>query len=352
MTHGLETNECFCNVGIFNQDAETRISAQRQSLSSESLDQDYSESSSPLQENSSASLGYSGSAVQEDAESRADVVSQFEGSGTNQNPLQYKLQPVSSAREAAFTAAGKERRRKQILPKIAKEDRCGTCHHCLHPKLKKACITARQKQMKSLDEQEELPLLYKLANNKSNSRAIQPPRPKGPSGPQSHDIRVTNEQIQGLLVQVDSQVSIKPGKQQQFLDLLSKPQEGWGTRIFFTTIIPMLPLVDRSMLVNQSEYKGLNVLHNWLNKAKETANAEKFQLDVLSALGALPVDMEALRRVPIGKTVNALAKKDPSANVKAAAAKVVQQWRRNVGMSDAEAKRPRLFSYSKHVLYL
>ena len=206
--------------------------------------------------------------------------------------------------------------------------------------------------MKSLDEQEELPLLYKLANNKSNSRAILPPRPKGPSGPQSHDIRVTNEQIQGLLVQVDSQVSIKPGKQQQFLDLLSKPQEGWGTRIFFTTIIPMLPLVDRSMLVNQSECKGLNVLHNWLNKAKETANAEKFQLDVLSALGALPVDMEALRRVPIGKTVNALAKKDPSANVKTAAAKVVQQWRRNVGMSDAEAKRPRLFSYSKHVLCL
>ena len=193
--------------------------------------------------------------------------------------------------------------------------------------------------MKSLDEKEELPLLYKLANNKANSRVIQPPRPKGP---QSNDIRVTNEQIQGLLVQVDSQVSIKPGKQQQFLDLLSKPQEGWGTRIFFTTIVPMLPLVDRSMLVKQSDYKGLHVLHNWLNKAKETANAEKFQLDVLSALGALPVDMEALKKVPIGKTVNALAKKDTSANVKTAAAKVVQQWRRNVGMSDAEVKRPRL----------
>lgn len=292
-----------------------------------------------MPDNSSASLGYSGSAVREDADSKTGADSQYVGSRPFQKPLQHQLQQSYSAQDAALTAAGKERRRRQLLPKIAKEDRCGTCHHCLNPKLKKACITARKKQMKNLDEQEELPLFYKLANNKPNSRVIQPSRPKGP---QSHDIKVTTEQIQGLLVQVDGQVTIKPGKQQQFLDLLSKPQEGWGTRIFFTTIVPMLPLSDRDMLVKQSEYKGLVVLHNWLNKAKETANAEKFQLDVLSALGALPVDMDALRKVTIGKTVNGLARKDPSASVKAAAAKVVQQWRKNVGMSDTEAKRPRL----------
>lgn len=307
---------------------------------SDSLDQDFSESSSPEAENSSASYDDSGFNNAEGAESRTDLDSLSEQSKTFYNS--HQLSEASRPKqEISYTAAGKERKRRQILPKIAKEDRCGTCHHCMNPKLKKACITARKMQMKSLDEQEELPLFYKIASNKVNSKAAPLTKPKAPP---SNDIRVTTEQIQGLLVQVDNQVTIKPGKQQHFLDLLSKPQEGWGTRIFFMTVVSMLPLADRTMLVKHSDFKGLHVLHNWLNKARETANAEKFQLDVLAALGALPVDMEALRKVPIGKTANGLAKKDPSAKVRSAAAAVVQQWRRNVGMPDADVKRARSIS--------
>ena len=292
---------------------------------SDSLDQDYDNS------------GFNNA---EGADSRTDVDGLSEQSRTffNSHQLSEASRPKQ---EISYTAAGKERKRRQILPKIAKEDRCGTCHHCMNPKLKKACITARKMQMKSLDEQEELPLFYKIASNKVNSKAVPFTKPKAPP---SYDIRVTTEQIQGLLVQVVNQGTIKPCKQQHFLDLLSKPQEGWGTRIFFMTVVSMLPLADRTMLVKQSDFKGLHVLHNWLNKAKETPNAEKFQLDVLAALGALPVDMEALRKVPIGKTANGLAKKDPSAKVRSAAAAVVQQWRRNVGMPGADVKRARSIS--------
>ena len=141
-----------CNIGIAIQEVQGSYeAAQERSPTPESFDQDFSESSSPLQENSSASLGHSGSLVQEDADSRGGADSQSEGSRTLQKPLQYRTGHTSSAREAALTAAVKERRRRQLLPKIAKEDRCGVCHHCLNPKLKKACITARKKQMKSLD---------------------------------------------------------------------------------------------------------------------------------------------------------------------------------------------------------
>ena len=74
--------------------------------------------------------------------------------------------PVAVQQKQMAVAAQKERRRRQILPKIAKEDRCGFCHHCRNPKLKKACITARNAQMKKLDDKEELPLFYKIAYKK------------------------------------------------------------------------------------------------------------------------------------------------------------------------------------------
>ena len=250
---------------------------------------------------------------------------------------------------AAQAAINKERRRRQILPKIAKEDRCGHCHHCLNPKLKKACITAREAQMKKLDDKEELPLFYKMADNKLNSKAVPAVRPKpAPLTQKQLEIKILNEQIQALLTQVDQQVMIKPGKQHHFVDLMHRPMTSWAGRLLFLTSILALPTNDRAVIVSLADRKGLHVLHNWLKTASERPDAEKFQLDVLKTLAVLPVDMAALKKVPVGKTVNTLAKKDPSQKVKAAAAKVVQQWRRNVGMADSDAKRARLFPTPLH----
>ncbi|KAL0032403.1 hypothetical protein WJX79_009715 [Trebouxia sp. C0005] len=246
-------------------------------------------------------------------------------------------------RQVIAAAANKERRRRQILPKIAKEDRCGHCHHCRNPKLKKACITARKQQMKSLDDKEELPLFYKIADNKMNSKAVAPVRPKL-SGAVSlkPEVNTLLEEFQAMLTSVDGKVLIKPSKHQLFVNFLHRPQLTWYLRIFILNCIPELPSADKTMLVTLAERKGLHAFQHWLKLASDrTSDAEKFQLDILKALEALPVDMAALRQVPIGKTVNGLAKKDPSQKVKAAAAKVVQQWRRNVGMNDSDAKRVR-----------
>ncbi|KAL0034147.1 hypothetical protein WJX77_000222 [Trebouxia sp. C0004] len=246
-------------------------------------------------------------------------------------------------RQVIAAAANKERRRRQILPKIAKEDRCGHCHHCRNPKLKKACITARKQQMKSLDDKEELPLFYKIADNKMNSKAVASVRPKA-SGAVSLKPEVNSllEEFKALLTSVDGKVLIKPSKHQLFVNFLHRPQLTWYLRIFILNCIPDLPSADKTVLVTLAERKGLHAFQNWLKLASDrTSDAEKFQLDILKALEALPVDMAALRQVPIGKTVNGLAKKDPSQKVKAAAAKVVQQWRQNVGMTDNDAKRAR-----------
>ncbi len=282
----------------------------------------------------SPSLDSSGSAGQTEVDSESDGLK-------NISKLSGDSLIAAQQRQIIAAAANKERRRRQILPKIAKEDRCGRCHHCLNPKLKKACITARKLQMKSLDDKEELPLFYKMENNKLNSKAIPPVRAKPAS--LSPELNTLHNQIQGLLTTVDNQVMIKPGKQALFVDLMNRPQMTWAVRIFILTAILALPLADRTMLVTLADRKGLHVLHSWLKSASDKAGeAEKFQLDVLKTLGVLPVDMAALKQVPIGKTVNGLAKRDPSQKVKAAAAKVVQQWRQNVGMADTDAKRPRL----------
>lgn len=39
--------------------------------------------------------------------------------------------------------------RQQLFPKIAPSERCGECKACLNPKLKKACLQARKKQLES-----------------------------------------------------------------------------------------------------------------------------------------------------------------------------------------------------------
>ena len=289
----------------------------------------------------SPSFDSSGSAGQ------TEVDSEFEGAN-HANQLRFSGESLLAAqqRQIAAAAASKERRRRQILPKIARGDRCGECHHCRNPKLKKACITARKLQMQSLDDKEELPLFYKIADNKLNNKAVPPVRPKLPAiSPQQIETRMLIEQIQAFIINVDNQVMIKPGKQHHFVDLMHRPQMTWAVRLFFLTTIVALPTTDRTMLVTLADRKGLLALHSWLKSATErAAQAEKFQLDVLKALGVLPVDMAALKQVAIGKTVNGLAKRDPSPKVKAAAAKVVQQWRRNVGMADSDAKRARLFS--------
>ena len=312
---------------------------QAQQAPTEQLDQEHvqaaSSNSSP-----SPSLDTAGSADQLHADSDSDEAGSPKSivySGNSSVTIQQRQL------QAAAAAASKERRRRQILPKIAKEDRCGHCHHCLNPKLKKACITAREAQMKKLDDREELPLFYKMADNKLSSKAVPAFRPKpAPLTQKQLEIKVLNEQIQAMLTQVDQQVMIKPGKQHHFVDLLNRPSISWAGRLLFLTTILALPTTDRATLVCVADRKGLHALHTWLKAASERQDAEKFQLDVLKTLGALPVDMAALKQVPIGKTVNNLAKKDPSHKVKAAATKVVQQWRRNVGMADSDAKRARL----------
>ena len=283
----------------------------------------------------SPSMDTSGSAGQAEADSETD--------GARSSMLHSGISSATPQQRRLMAAINKERRRRQILPKIAKEDRCGHCHHCLNPKLKKACITAREAQMKKLDDKEELPLFYKMADNKLNSKAVPPVRKPPPLTQKQLEIKVLNEQIQALLTQVDQQVMIKPGKQHHFVDLMHRPTISWAGRLLFLTSILALPTSDRAMIVSVADRKGLLVLHNWLKAASEQQDAEKFQLDVLKTLAVLPVDMAALKKVPVGKTVNTLAKKDSSQKVKAAAAKVVQQWRRNVGMADSDAKRARLF---------
>lgn len=330
------------------------MEAEQQQLvleASQALSSNSSPSPSPVSL-SSPSMDTSGSAGAAEADSENDGAKSTSSLPYNGNSSATSQQ---SQLIAAAAALSKERRRRQILPKIAKEDRCGHCHHCLNPKLKKACITAREAQMKKLDDKEELPLFYKMADNKLNSKAVAPARPKpAPLTQKQLEIKILNEQIQAMLTQVDQQVMIKPGKQHHFVDLMHRPSISWAGRLLFLTSIVALPTTDRAMIVSVADRKGLHVLHRWLKAASERQDAEKFQLDVLKTLTALPVDMAALKEVTIGKTVNNLAKKDPSQKVKAAAAKVVQQWRRSVGMADSDAKRARLLlnlMHDKHSMW-
>ena len=68
--------------------------------------------------------------------------------------------PDSGPSESDAGAAERPRRRRRtLLPKVSRASRCGECHTCRNPHLKKACLQRRQEQLQQLDASGEIPLL-------------------------------------------------------------------------------------------------------------------------------------------------------------------------------------------------
>lgn len=65
----------------------------------------------------------------------------------------------ASQRSQKHTAkAAAKRTRRNIMPRITKAERCGECHTCKNPQMKKACLTVRARNVEKLGESGDLPL--------------------------------------------------------------------------------------------------------------------------------------------------------------------------------------------------
>lgn len=54
----------------------------------------------------------------------------------------------SSSDSGSHLSSGPRRKRRNLFPSIRKSQRCGKCHTCLNPQLKKACLTVREQMMR------------------------------------------------------------------------------------------------------------------------------------------------------------------------------------------------------------
>lgn len=96
------------------------------------------------------------------AQSQAALRPAPESSGVSESDRTRNASPDSGPSDVdadSGTATARRRTRRTLLPKIPSSKRCGTCHTCLHPHLKKACLQRRKEQLEQLDASGEIPLL-------------------------------------------------------------------------------------------------------------------------------------------------------------------------------------------------
>ena len=84
----------------------------------------------------------------------------------------------------------------QVLPKMARSQRCGQCDTCLNPQKKKACLVARARLVEDLNTKGDLPL--SLLSEAQKPPATKQPAPKRPKAPSDTPSSPTAKKPRGL----------------------------------------------------------------------------------------------------------------------------------------------------------
>ncbi|KAK9846599.1 hypothetical protein WJX81_007453 [Elliptochloris bilobata] len=221
------------------------------------------------------------------SEAAADSVGVSESERSRDGTPESGLESAPSDTDAGG-AERPRRTRRTLLPKVSRAARCGACHTCLNPHLKKACLQRRKEQLARLDASGEIPLL--LLPQYHTMTAGAPPNSQAASG--SSEPEVKKALVAGGVL---------------------APLEAW--------------------------------LANAADGGKDAVLLAK---KVLENLRELPIDMAALQTCSIGRTMNRLKKSGPAA-LREPAAALVAEWKRVVdaesgaaaASSDGAAKRDR-----------
>eukprot|EP00884_Botryococcus_braunii_P008408 jgi/Botrbrau1/17569/Bobra.0166s0016.1 len=299
------------------------------------------------------------------------------GAGPASEPLpSQSLPPLSASASAQAPTASpggeegpdaKKRKRRTDLPRTRAGQRCGTCHTCRNPQFKKACETRRAEALAAAaasgaetsgvsngtsrtgSGDEPQPDAKPAADGKRHkpntaaadyatldSASTQPPAapeppagaPQGPGSPKQDD-RFTRDL---------QEIANRSGglRDASCVPRFEKLMEEAATLNARKVLLTMINQSHRSTLSALVHSKGLGILEEWLNQARQSDRHVKFVAKILASLKNLPVDLQGLKSCTIGKRVSNLAKKGPPEYQEAAAA-LVAAWKKAV---DAEQSGP------------
>lgn len=241
---------------------------------------------------------------------------------------------ASSAAAPATAAAGAGRKRKADAgdggasqprrrrtagdyPIIGQAQKCGECHHCRNPQMKKACLTARKMidEARAAQQSAQPP-----AADSDNPTAPLASSSSAPAAPQAAFASALGE-----LIAADGALA-SASKAARFVGLMrraTKP-EAWGV-----LLVALTRTYDPACLQALVDADALAVLESWLVHCTGQAELQEVQASVLAVVDCLPFSLRALQSCSIGKSVNAV-KRDAAAPepVRAAATQLITKWKR------------------------
>jgi hypothetical protein len=240
------------------------------------------------------------------------------GDGTSAAPKKRKRAKGTSKEERRSNS----KKRKTYFPVIKASERCGKCHTCLNPQMKKACLTRRAEMAKA-----GLAKNGKLPSSATPSRSASPEptsstkaKPAPASNPNEKYVELLRPLVNtaGGLASTDTIP--------KFLNTLS--QFGPSSRM-----LPCLVIQQSSDAVLAALTKAgiLSTMAAWMEEVLQQQQLDQQQCGVLEvileALKKLPVDQAVLRSTGIGKLVNGLrARKDLPTSLIGLASTVKDTW--------------------------
>jgi hypothetical protein len=236
-----------------------------------------------------------------------------------------KRRRSSSDSGGAGSDSNSSRKRRNLFPAIRRSQRCGNCHTCLNPQLKKACITMRERMMKEMQ-------------GPSSSKRSASSRAPAAAGAGSH-------QQQQLPLSPAGSADLD---QDKYVDILTPLIDRSGGLVdggsvgpfiqamgsFKTTLSRVLPtsvlsLSRPSLLSDFMAAGGVDMLASWMLEAEgeDSEHAKTLLVDVLKLLQKLPVTKSFVSSTRSARVIGSLRKhRDPE--VQQLAQQVVKQWMR------------------------
>ncbi|WIA35347.1 hypothetical protein OEZ86_003801 [Tetradesmus obliquus] len=232
-------------------------------------------------------------------------------------------QAVKRRRSSSDTGSGSSshrRKRRNLFPVIRKSQRCGKCHTCTNPQLKKACLTVREQMMREAT---------KGSKKSKGSAPAAPPAAASSSRPQagsssSSSSGDVDKYTDLLLPFINSAGGISDvASVQPFIKAMGS---------FSSSLARMLPctvlgLSSAAVLAEFMARGGVDVLSGWMLTAlqEDSEQASQFLAEALSALKKLPVTKGFVQGTKSAKVIGALRKHD-SSDVRRLSRDVVALW--------------------------
>jgi hypothetical protein len=230
-----------------------------------------------------------------------------------------------SSSDTGSSSGAHRKKRRNLFPVIRKSQRCGKCHTCVNPQLKKACLTVREQMMREATKGSKK---SKAVASAAPPAAASSSRPQPGGSSSSGDVDKYTDLLLPFINSAGGMSDV--ASVQPFIKAMGS---------FNSSLARMLPctVLGLSSAAVLSEFMargGVDVLSNWMVQAmqEDSDQASHFLAEVLAALKKLPVTKAFVQGTKSAKVIGALRKHD-SSEVRRLARDVVALWMKAIPAS-------------------